>query len=166
MAWWYGLLADLVVTIHLAYVAYVLVGQVLIVIAAPFRWQWARNPWFRLTHLLAIAVVAYEALAEIRCPLTIWEYQLRELAEQSFDGSATFLGRLMHDLLFIEDQPEIFFTTLYVAMLLLVVQGLIMYPPRMFRSPLLAKIVARLRGSGDCPSAAGPLPATAPPTRS
>ncbi|MCS7021341.1 MAG: DUF2784 domain-containing protein [Gemmataceae bacterium] len=129
----YGLLADLVVIVHLAYVAYVLVGQVLIVIAAPFQWQWARNPWFRLTHLLAIGIVAYEAVMGIRCPLTVWEEQLREIAGQPFNSGETFLGRLAHYLLFYEDLPEIFFTTVYIAMLALVVQGLIMYPPRLFR---------------------------------
>jgi hypothetical protein len=130
---YYGLLADVVVTIHLAYVAYVVVGQVLIVIAAPFRWQWARNPWFRLTHLLAIAIVAYEAVVGIRCPLTVWEEQLRELAGQPFDSGQTFLGRLFHDLLFYEGLPDIFFTTLYISMFVVVLQGIIMYPPRMFR---------------------------------
>jgi hypothetical protein len=130
---YYGLLADVVVTIHLAYVAYVIVGQILIVIAAPFRWQWARNPWFRLTHLLAIGIVAYEAVMGIRCPLTVWEEQLRELAGQPFDSGQTFLGRLFHDLLFYEGLPDIFFSAIYISMFLIVLQGIIMYPPRMFR---------------------------------
>ncbi len=123
------------VAIHLAYVGYVVVGQVLIMVAAPMKWQWARNPWFRVTHLAAIAYVAYEALAGIRCPLSIWEEQLRNLAGQVFNGSETFLGRLMHSVLFIENQPEIFYTTLYLGVLVLVIQGLVMYPPRMFRRP-------------------------------
>jgi hypothetical protein len=130
---WYGLLADLVVTIHVGYIVYVLAGQVLIILAAPMRWQWARNPWFRFTHLAAIGIVAYEAIFKLRCPLTVWEEQLRALAGQPFDGSETFLGRVLHDLMFIENQPEIFFTTMYIAMLILVIQGLIMYPPRWFR---------------------------------
>lgn len=129
----YGILADFVVFLHLSYVAYVILGQVAIIIAAPMRWQWARNPWFRFTHLLAIAIVAYEAIYQIRCPLTVWEEKLRIMAGQDFNASETFMGRLMHDLLFIPGQPEIFFTTMYVAALLLVLQGLIMYPPRWFR---------------------------------
>ena len=43
------------------------------------------------------------------------------------------MGRLLHNLMFIENQPEIFFTTMYIGVLVLVVQGLIMYPPRWFR---------------------------------
>jgi len=130
---WYGVCADLMVAIHVAYVAYVVLGQLLIIVAAPMKWEWARNPWFRFSHLTAIGIVAYEALRGLRCPLTVWEEQLRALAGQPFNGSETFMGRLLHDLLFIENQPEIFFTTAYVAVLVLVAQGLVMYPPRMFR---------------------------------
>lgn len=130
---WYGIAADLMVAVHVAYVAYVILGQLVIVIAAPMKWQWARNPWFRFTHLLAIGVVAYEAINHLRCPLTVWEEQLRALAGQGFNGSETFMGRLLHDLLFVENMPEIAFTIGYCGMALLVAQGLVMYPPRWFR---------------------------------
>jgi hypothetical protein len=134
----YGVLADLVVLAHILYVGYVLVGQLAIIAAAAFRWELGRNRWFRVTHLLTIAVVALEAVMGWQCPLTKWEYQLRELAGQSFNGSDTFMGRLLHNLLFIDQYfeggrpPEAFFTTLYIAMLIIVVQGLVMYPPRLF----------------------------------
>lgn len=131
--WWYGILADAIVAVHVAYIAYVVLGQLAIVLAAPMKWEWARNPWFRFTHLTAIGIVAYEAIRGLRCPLTVWEEQLRGLCGQSFNGSDTFVGRLLHDLMFIENQPEVFFTTMYVAVLVLVVQGLVMYPPRWFR---------------------------------
>jgi hypothetical protein len=132
---WYGICADLMVAIHVSYIAYVVLGQLLIILAAPMKWQWARNPWFRFTHLAAIGIVAYEAIRGLRCPLTVWEEQLRELAGQVFNGSETFMGRVLHDLMFIENQPEIFFTTMYLGVLVLVIQGLVMYPPRMFRIP-------------------------------
>ena len=132
---WYGILADLVVAIHVAYVSYVVLGQLLIILAAPMKWEWARNPWFRFSHLTAIGIVAYEALRGLRCPLTVWEEQLRELGGQVFNGSETFMGRILHDIMFIENQPQVFFTTMYVAVLMLVIQGLVMYPPRMFRVP-------------------------------
>jgi hypothetical protein len=45
------------------------------------------------------------------------------------------MGRILHDLMFVENQPEIFFTTMYLGVLVLVIQGLVMYPPRMFRMP-------------------------------
>lgn len=130
---WYGYLADFVVFVHVLYVGYVVLGQLAIMIAAPFKWQWARNPWFRYTHLLAIAIVAWEALNDIRCPITIWEEKLRALAGQDISAGQSFMGRMFHDLLFYPDLPEIFFNTLHVAMFVVVVQGVLMYPPRGFR---------------------------------
>jgi hypothetical protein len=130
---WYGILADVVVGVHVAYIAYVVLGQLLIIVAAPMKWEWARNPWFRFSHLAAIGIVAYEAIRGLRCPLTVWEEQLRAFCGQTFNGSDTFVGRILHDLMFIENQPEIFFTTMYIGVLVLVVQGLVMYPPRWFR---------------------------------
>ena len=130
---WYGILADVVVGVHVAYIAYVVLGQLLIVLASPMKWEWARNPWFRFSHLIMIGAVAYEAIRGLRCPLTVWEEQLRTLCGQTFSGSDTFVGRILHDVMFIENQPEIFFTTLYIAVLVLVVQGLVMYPPRWFQ---------------------------------
>ena len=129
----YGYIADFVVFIHVLYVGYVVLGQLAIMIAAPFRWEWARNPWFRFTHLGAIAVVAYEALNGIRCPLTVWEEQLRELGGQAMNAGQSFMGRIFHDVLYYPDLPEIFFNTLHVAMFVVVVQGVLMYPPRWFR---------------------------------
>jgi hypothetical protein len=137
---WYGYLADLLVFIHALYVGYVVLGQVVIMVAAPFRWEWARNPWFRFSHLLAIAIVAYEALNNIRCPLTVWEEQLRALGGHDIGTGHSFIGRIFHDLLFYPNLPEIFFNTLHVAMFVVVLQGVLMYPPRLWarHKPALA----------------------------
>lgn len=139
---WYGYLADLVVFAHVLYVGYVVVGQLVIMVAAPFKRQWARNPWFRYSHLFAIAVVAWEALNDIRCPLTIWEEKLRDLAGQDIAAGQSFMGRIFHDLLYFPDLPEIFFNTLHVAMFVVVVQGVLMYPPRWFRTSRPAALSA------------------------
>jgi Protein of Unknown function (DUF2784) len=127
----YGLLADALVCFHLLYCGYVVLGQVAIVVAAPFKWHWARNPWFRYTHLLAIAVVVFEVGMGWRCPLTTWEEQLRALAGQDINSGDSFLGRLAHSTLFF-DAPPIFFNTLHVATGVVVAQGFLMYPPRWF----------------------------------
>jgi hypothetical protein len=135
----YGVLADGMVLLHLLYVGYVVVGQLAIVLAALMKWSWGRNPWFRFTHLAAIGYVALEAVMRWPCPLTLWEYKLRELAGQEFNQADTFLGRLLRQLLFIDQHftdgtpPEGFFTTVYLAALVVVLQGLAMYPPRWFR---------------------------------
>lgn len=128
----YGFLADAMVVFHLLYCAYVVVGQVVVVVAAPFRWEWARNPWFRYSHLLTIAIVVVEEAMGWRCPLTVWEEQLRTLAGQSIAEGESFLGRIAHDALFYRDVPAMVFTVLHVAMGVVVAQGVLMFPPRWF----------------------------------
>jgi len=124
----YGILADVVVALHVAYVSFVLFGLPLIWIGLWRRWAWVRNPWFRLAHLLAIAVVALEALLSINCPLTVWEQDLRTLAGQTVD-EATFLGRLLHNVLFYDVPPWVL-TICYVAFALVVLGTLVLAPPR------------------------------------
>lgn len=129
----YGILADAMVCFHVLYCGYVVIGQLLIVVAAPFRWQWARNPWFRYSHLLAIGYVVLEEVMGWRCPLTVWEEQLRELAGQEVNQAESFVGRVARDMLFMPDVPQLVFTVLHVSMGVVVLQGAIMFPPRWFR---------------------------------
>lgn len=124
----YTLLADLVVAVHVLYVAYVLVGELVILIGVARGWDWVRNRWFRLTHLAAIAVVAFEAMAGIECPLTIWEDQLRLLAGRPVT-EGTFLGRVLHALLYY-DGPSWVFTAAYISFAALVLATLVLAPPR------------------------------------
>jgi hypothetical protein len=124
----YRLLADLVVAVHFAYVTFVVVGQLLILVGVLRRWRWVRNFWFRVAHLVAIAVVAGEALLGIACPLTEWESSLRVLGGTPNRGG-TFIGNLLHDLLFFH-APEWVFTTAYVAFALLVLATFVLAPPR------------------------------------
>lgn len=139
----YGYLADAMVVVHVLYVAYVVVGFLAIVLGAALRAEWARNPWFRWTHLLAIAIVAVEVGMGWECPLTTWEYQLRALAGQDFGGAESFMGRMFHRILFWPDTPQIFFDTLHICMMVVVTQAFVMYPPRWFRLGGSAKPEAR-----------------------
>ncbi len=92
---WYSLLADLVVVIHIAYVAYIILGITLILVGLKCKWNWVRNPWFRLTHLAAIFIVVLEIIFKTTCPLTVLESKFRSLAGQPVT-EATFVGRLLH----------------------------------------------------------------------
>lgn len=69
--------ANVIVAIHLGYLVFVIAGMLAILLGMALRWQWIRNPWFRLTHMAMILVVALEAVAGITCPLTTWEEALR-----------------------------------------------------------------------------------------
>lgn len=130
---WYGLLADVIVAIHVGYVSYVVIGQLAIFAGVVLRWQWIRNFWFRITHLVAISIVAFEAIMNITCPLTRWENQLRAAAGQPISGE-TFVGRLLHYLIFY-NWPPWAFTALYIGFALLVLATFVFAPPRWRRSP-------------------------------
>ncbi len=124
----YGLLADMIVAVHVAYVSYVVFGQLAIFVGIVLRWQWIRNFWFRVTHLVAISIVALEAIMDVPCPLTVWEDNLRRMAGQPVGGE-TFMGRLLHNLIFY-DWPSWVFTALYIAFTLLVLATFVFAPPR------------------------------------
>jgi hypothetical protein len=124
----YTILADILVVIHFLFVAFVVVGQLLIMIGGPFRWRWTRNFWFRFAHLACIAIVASEAAANIKCPCTVWEDQLRAAAGKPVE-EGTFMGRLAHSLLFYDADPALF-PPMHMLFGALVLETFLLFPPR------------------------------------
>jgi hypothetical protein len=124
----YAHLADLIVAVHAAFVAFVVLGELAILLGLAFRWSWVRNRWFRGMHLAAILIVATEAIFGIACPLTVWEDGLRRTAGQDV-AAGTFIGRWLDYVLF-WPLPEWAFTTIYIAFALLVLATLPLVPPR------------------------------------
>ena len=92
-------------------------------------WRWVRNPVFRLLHVLAIVVVAVDAVAGVLCPLTEWENALRQRAGQAVEQDISFVGRLVRGLIFYDVPPWIF-TIIYVLFGGLVIATLVLVPPR------------------------------------
>lgn len=125
----YELLADLIVAVHFLFILFVIGGEVAIILGVVRRWSWVRNLWFRLAHVLAIVIVAMEAVTGVICPLTTWEWNLRERAGQIVEDDISFVGRLIRDVLYYELPPWVF-TTAYVAFALLVIVTFIVAPPR------------------------------------
>ena len=113
---------------HFAYVAFLVVGLILIVIGIFRSWQWIRSHWFRYVHLTMIGFVVFEAWMGITCPLTTWENKFRRLAgETTYKGD--FIANAVHDLLFF-DLPPTAFTVIYSAFGLLVFATFLIAPPR------------------------------------
>src|SRR4051812_49396098 len=127
----YAVLADVLTSIHAVYVGFVVLGEVAILAGAAFGCRWARNPWFRSLHLLAIAIVAAEVFLHFDCPLTIWEGKLRALAGQE-TTTETFVGRLIH-FIFMDGEnrwePWVY-EYLHVAFGVLVLLTFVLIPPR------------------------------------
>ncbi|MEM8984161.1 MAG: DUF2784 domain-containing protein [Pseudomonadota bacterium] len=103
----YAIAADIVLSVHVSIVVFIVIGLALIVIGWVCAWRWVRNPWFRLTHLACIGVVVVQSWFGIVCPLTTLEMHLRRLAgEATYAGS--FIGYWLHNLLFFEAPSWVF----------------------------------------------------------
>ncbi len=103
----YIAVADLVVVLHVGYVAFVILGELAVLLGILFKWGWIRNRTFRLLHFAAIGVVVFESWSGIICPLTTWENWLREQGGQSVE-QGDFIARWVHQVLFYRAEPEVF----------------------------------------------------------
>lgn len=124
-------LADVVLVLHAAFIAFVLAGFALIAIGMFRHWCWIRNLWFRLVHLLAIAIVVTESWFGGICPLTEWESRLRAAAGGT-GYSETFIQYWLQKIVFY-DFPAWVFTAAYTAFGALVLLAWILAPPRLSR---------------------------------
>jgi hypothetical protein len=96
----YLLAADAILVMHLLFVAFIVVGLLLIHLGKTRRWFWIRNPWFRLAHVAAIGVVTLQSWFGVLCPLTILEKALRlHACEAVYTGS--FISHLLETILYI-----------------------------------------------------------------
>ena len=109
----YVLAADLLLFTHVLFVAFVIIGLVLIVIGRILDWTWVRNPWFRFAHLAAIGVVALQSWVGVICPLTTWEMALRQRADQIV-YSGSFISHWLESLLYYQ-APAWAFTVAYTV---------------------------------------------------
>jgi hypothetical protein len=123
----YQLLADLVLVLHVALVAFVVFGLVLILIGNLGAWRGINARWFRLLHLTAIGVVVAEAWFRVTCPLTALEVWLRSRARaDSYSGSFIehWVGRMLY-----YEAPSWVFTLGYSLFGLLVAAAWWYFPP-------------------------------------
>ena len=101
------LAADAVLLLHVFFVAFVVIGLVLIFVGKARRWSWVRNLWFRVMHLLAIALVAVQSWFGVICPLTTFEMALRSQAGDSvYTGS--FISHWLETILYYQAPPWVF----------------------------------------------------------
>lgn len=124
-----GILADIVVAIHFAYVLFALGGECLILIGGFLRWNWIRNTVFRILHLAAVLLVAAQFLLDKLCPLTSLENSLRAAAGQHVNEDITFIGRIIRSIIFYDFPPWVF-GLIYIGFGALVAISFILIPPR------------------------------------
>ena len=131
----FQLLADAVLALHFAVVAFVVGGLFFIIVGNLVQWRWVNALRFRLAHLAAIATVAAEAWFGITCPLTTLEQWLRAKSGMTTVAtySESFVGYWLNRLLFYTAPPWVFVLA-YTAFGLLVIAVWCCFPPRSNRS--------------------------------
>ena len=125
----YGFAADAIVVFHFCYVLFAVGGELLVLLGWLLHWRWIRDLSFRIVHLASVVVVAVEALIGVLCPLTEWEYRLRQLAGQFVEDELPFMTRLVRRIIFY-DFPTWVFTLTYIIFTLLVAATFLFAPPR------------------------------------
>ncbi len=126
------ILADLILVTHALFVAFVILGLVVILLGRYWYWGWVKNWWFRVIHLLAIGIVIAESWLGLICPLTEWESRSREAAGGSA-YSSSFIQHWLHEILFYDFAPWVF-TVAYTAFGILVLIAWLFVPPGHIRS--------------------------------
>jgi hypothetical protein len=124
----YLLAADITLFLHASFVAFVIVGLILIFVGKAAAWEWVRNPWFRWAHLAAISIVALQSWFGVICPLTTLEMVLRSSAGDSVYPGA-FIAHWLETILYY-DAPEWAFAVCYTAFAAIVVVSWFWVPPR------------------------------------
>jgi hypothetical protein len=123
----YQLLANAVLVAHLGVVLFIVAGLVLILLGGGLRWDWVRNFWFRLLHLVAIGYVVAESMFGIECPLTTLEQWLRVRAGQG-GFQDDFIAHWVGQLMFYHAPPWVFTAAYSIFGLLVAASWIIVRP--------------------------------------
>ena len=106
-------LALVVLAVHVAVIAFNVLGLIAIPLGGLPDWRFVRVFWWRALHLALLAVPALQALFGCTCFLTLWQAML----EQEVGARASqepLIARLVESVIF-WPLPIWFFAALYVA---------------------------------------------------
>ncbi len=124
------LAADIILLLHVLLVIFVVTGFILIFVGKLRRWRWVRNRWFRILHLLVVAVVIVQSWFGIICPLTTIEMELRARAgDVVYTGS--FISHWLETILYYQ-APAWVFVVCYSIFGIVVVGSWFWVRPRSF----------------------------------
>jgi hypothetical protein len=90
------LLAEAVLAVHLAIILFNLFGLVAVPLGALYDWPFVRILWWRVLHLLLLAVVAGQAVLGRACILTLWQYELTDAAARPTPLIAGWVDQLLY----------------------------------------------------------------------
>ena len=125
-------LADAVLLLHAVIVFFNVGSLPFIWLGHWLRWEFVRNFYFRMAHLLLLVVITAEAVLGTICPLTSWEDELRVRGGAGPRYAGSYIAHWVGKLIFYDVDPRVFAVG-YVCFLLLVVFTLIWVKPRATR---------------------------------
>lgn len=123
-----AVLADAILALHVAVVAFVVLGEILVLVGGRLGWRWVRQRSLRIGHLALIGFIALQAWFGALCPLTAWEQELRRHAGQAV-YSESFIEHWLARLIFFE-APWPVFLAAYSGFALLVLLTWAWVPPQ------------------------------------
>lgn len=94
-----ALLADVLLTLHVGVVLFVVGLLPLVLIGGARGWRWVRQRPLRFTHLGLMVFIAGQTWLGQLCPLTVWEQDLRRIAGETAYGESFieyWLSRLLY----------------------------------------------------------------------
>jgi hypothetical protein len=128
----YQNLADVVLLLHALFVVFIVAALLLTIVGGFRQWLWIRNWWFRMVHLVGIAVVVIQSWAGLLCPLTSFEMWLRgQAGGVQYQGS--FIQYWLERILYYS-APAWVFVMIYTAFGLLVIITWVRFPPQKSRA--------------------------------
>jgi hypothetical protein len=107
------LIVDIIMVVHFAFIAFLIGGQVLMMIGYHRNWGWATNRLLRGIHIVCTLYVVVQTWAGQWCPLTLLENRFRQSSGQQIYSSSfiqDWIGRLIY-----YDLPPWVFTVTYTV---------------------------------------------------
>jgi hypothetical protein len=89
-------IAEAILAIHVAIIAFNVAGLVVIPAGAWLGWRLVRVAWLRLFHLAMLLVVTGQALAGRACILTIWQNELTGNSQPAQPMIMRWVDRLIY----------------------------------------------------------------------
>ena len=86
------IMADLIMTIHFLWAAFMVIGLPL--------GLWLRSPALRWIHFGGMMATALFAATGMYCPLTVWEEAMRGQTDPGFTYGGSFLARYLSPILY------------------------------------------------------------------
>jgi hypothetical protein len=122
------LAAQAIFWVHIGIIAFNVFGLIVIPLGVWWGWAFVRVLWWRLLHLVALLIVALQAMLGRACFLTIWESDLAARAGETSSNLPLIQGWITR--LVFWPLPIWAFAVFYVAIALYVIALWVIVPPR------------------------------------